>query len=63
MAGVFVEGAKSEWIDCWEFHASAKELVGLIQDLVLAKFAIEPGKYSLEQSVALVKRIKAWGRR
>ena len=47
-----------------EFHAmSAKELVGLIQDPVLAKFAIEPGKYSLEQSVALVKRIKAWGRR
>ena len=45
-----------------EFHAmSAKELVGLIQDPVLAKFAIEPGKYSLEQSVALVKRIKAWG--
>jgi hypothetical protein len=42
---------------------SAKELVGLIQDPVLAKFAIEPGKYSLEQSVALVKRIKAWGRR
>ena len=31
-----------------EFHAmSAKELVGLIQDPVLAKFAIEPGKYSL----------------
>ena len=47
-----------------EFHAmSAKELVGLIEDPVLAKFAIEPGKYSLEQSVALVKRIKAWGRR
>lgn len=47
-----------------EFHAmSAKELLGLIEDPVLAKFAIEPGKYSLEQSVALVKRIKAWGRR
>jgi hypothetical protein len=47
-----------------EFHAMpAKELVGLIEDPVLAKFAIEPGKYSLEQSVALVKRIKAWGRR
>ena len=44
-----------------EFHAmSAKELAGLIRP-VLAKFAIEPGKYSLEQSVALVKRIKAWG--
>ena len=47
-----------------EFHAMpAKELVSLIEDPVLAKFAIEPGKYSLEQSVALVKRIKAWGRR
>jgi hypothetical protein len=41
----------------------ARELVGLINDPVLAKFAIESNsKYSLEQTVALVKRIKAWGR-
>lgn len=46
-----------------EFHAMpARELVSLINDPVLAKFAIEPGKYSLEQTVAVVKRIKAWGR-
>jgi len=41
----------------------AKELVGLINDPILAKFAIEPGKYSLEQTVSVVKRIKAWGRK
>ena len=47
-----------------EFHAMpAKELVGLINDPILAKFAIEPGKYSLEQTVSVVKRIKAWGRK
>jgi hypothetical protein len=46
-----------------EFHAMpARELVSLINDPVLAKFAIEPTKYSLEQTVAVVKRIKAWGR-
>jgi hypothetical protein len=46
-----------------EFHAMpAKDLVALINDPVLAKFAIEPSKYSLEQTVAVVKRIKAWGR-
>ena len=46
-----------------EFHAMpARELVSLINDPVLAKFAIEPGKYSLEQTVSVVKRIKAWGR-
>jgi hypothetical protein len=46
-----------------EFHAMpAKDLVSLINDPVLAKFAIEPSKYSLEQTVAVVKRIKAWGR-
>lgn len=45
-----------------EFHAMpAKELVGLINDPVLAKFAIEPSKYSLEQTVSVVKRVKAWG--
>jgi len=47
-----------------EFHAMpAKELVGLINDPVLAKFAIEPSKYSLEQTVSVVKRVKAWGRK
>ena len=47
-----------------EFHAMpAKELVGLINDPVLAKFAIEPSKYSLEQIVSVVKRVKAWGRK
>ena len=47
-----------------EFHAMpAKELVGLINDPVLAKFAIEPGKYSLEQTVSVVKRVKSWGRK
>ena len=46
-----------------EFHAMpAKDLVALINDPVLAKFAIAPSKYSLEQTVAVVKRIKAWGR-
>ena len=47
-----------------EFHSlPARELVGLINDPVLAKFAIDSNsKYSLEQTVALVKRIKAWGR-
>ena len=43
-----------------EFHAMpAKDLVALINDPVLAQFAIEPSKYSLEQTVAVVKRIKA----
>ena len=42
-----------------EFHAmSARELVALINDPTLAKFAIEPGKYSLEQTVSIVKRVK-----
>ena len=44
-----------------KFHAMpARELVSLINDPVLAKFAIER-KYSLEQTVSVVKRIKAWG--
>ena len=47
-----------------EFHAmSARELVALINDPALAKFAIEPGKYTLEQTVTIVKRVKAWGRK
>ena len=47
-----------------EFHGmSARELVALINDPVLSKFAIEPGTYSLEQTVSIVKRVKSWGRR
>ena len=47
-----------------EFQAmQATELVSMINDPVLAKFAIESSnRYTLEQTVALVKRIKAWGR-
>ena len=47
-----------------EFQAmKANELLAMINDPVLAKFAVETrNKYTLEQTVALVKRIKAWGR-
>jgi hypothetical protein len=47
-----------------EFQAmQANELVSMISDPVLSKFAVESSnKYTLEQTVALVKRIKAWGR-
>ena len=47
-----------------EFQAmKANELVSMINDPVLAKFAVEASnRYTLEQTVALVKRIKAWGR-
>ena len=47
-----------------EFQAmQANELVSMINDPVLAKFAVgSSNKYTLEQTVALVKRIKAWGR-
>jgi len=47
-----------------EFNSmQANELIQLINDPVLSKFAIDTSqKYTLEQSVALVKRIKAWGR-
>ena len=47
-----------------EFQAMrANELVAMINDPVLAKFAVESSnRYTLEQTVALVKRIKAWGR-
>ena len=47
-----------------EFQAmQANELVAMINDPVLAKFAVESSnRYTLEQTVALVKRIKAWGR-
>jgi hypothetical protein len=46
-----------------EFDAlEVNELVALIGDDALASFAVKPGRYSLEETVALVKRIKAWGR-
>ncbi len=46
-----------------EFDAlEVNELVALIGDEALASFAVKPGRYSLEETVALVKRIKAWGR-
>lgn len=46
-----------------EFDAlEVNELVRLIGDEALASFAVKPGRYSLEDTVALVKRIKAWGR-
>jgi len=40
----------------------ARELQGMISDPVLVKFVFENRNYSLEQTVAVVKRIKAWGR-
>ena len=40
----------------------ARELQSMIKDQVLVKFVFENKKYSLEQTVALVKRIKVWGR-
>jgi hypothetical protein len=40
----------------------ARELQSMINDPVLVKFVFENKKYSLEQTVALVKRIKVWGR-
>ena len=46
-----------------EFQAmKANELVSMINDPVLAKFAVESSNKYSEQTVALVKRIKAWGR-
>ena len=43
-------------------HAHARELQGMINDPVLVKFVFENKNYSLEQTVAIVKRIKVWGR-
>lgn len=40
----------------------ARELQGMISDPVLVKFVFENRNYSLEQTVAVVKRIKIWGR-
>ena len=44
-------------------NMQANQLVNIINDPVLSKFAVDTSnRYSLEQTVALVKRIKAWGR-
>ena len=40
----------------------ARDLQGMISDPVLVKFVFENRNYSLEQTVAIVKRIKVWGR-
>ena len=39
---------------------AAEELQDLIKDPVLVKFVFENKKYDLEQTVAIVKRIKGW---
>ncbi|MBS71474.1 MAG: hypothetical protein CMO20_00785 [Thermoplasmata archaeon] len=47
-----------------EFDAlPARELQKMINDPVLVKFVFEDRNYSLEQLVAVVKRIKMWGRK
>ena len=47
-----------------EFDAlPARELQKMINDPVLVKFVFEDRNYSLEQLVAVVKRIKLWGRK
>ena len=46
-----------------EFDAlPARELQSMINDPVLVKFVFENKNYSLEQTVAIVKRIKVWGK-
>ena len=46
-----------------EFDAlPARELQSMIADPVLVKFVFENKNYSLEQTVAIVKRIKVWGK-
>ncbi len=47
-----------------EFDAlPARELQRMIGDPVLVKFVFEDRNYSLEQLVAVVKRVKMWGRK
>tara|TARA_Y100000758_G_C15708590_1_gene296193 strand:+ start:25 stop:435 length:411 start_codon:yes stop_codon:yes gene_type:complete len=47
-----------------EFDAlPARELQKMISDPVLVKFVFEDRNYSLEQLVAVVKRVKMWGRK
>ena len=46
-----------------EFDAlPARELQSMIEDPILVKFVFENKNYSLEQTVAIVKRIKVWGK-
>ncbi|MEL0100559.1 MAG: DUF4350 domain-containing protein [Euryarchaeota archaeon] len=40
----------------------ARELQSMIDDPILVKFVFENKNYSLEQTVAIVKRIKVWGK-
>ena len=40
----------------------ARELQSMINDPILVKFVFENKNYSLEQTVAIVKRIKVWGK-
>ena len=61
---ILVQSSQSKWPNTRRISRDVgKELVALINDPTLAKFAIEPSKYSLEQTVSIVKRVKAWGRR
>ncbi len=47
-----------------EFDAlPARELQQMIKDPVLVKFIFEDRRYSQQELVAVVKRVKAWGRR
>jgi hypothetical protein len=40
----------------------ARELQAMIADPVLVKFVFENRNFTLEQTVAIVKRVKIWGR-
>ena len=40
----------------------ARELQAMIADPVLVKFVFENKTFTLEQTVAIVKRVKVWGR-
>ncbi len=47
-----------------EFDAlPARELQAMINDPILVKFIFEDRRYSQQELVAVVKRVKAWGRR
>ena len=47
-----------------EFDAlPARELQKMVNDPVLVKFIFEDRRYSMEEVIAVIKRIKTWGRR
>lgn len=47
-----------------EFDAlPARELQKMVDDPVLVKFIFEDRRYSMEEVIAVIKRIKTWGRR